>query len=332
MRVGVIGFHQKQAPLALREKITKIIEESKSHIDNSISSVVLSTCNRIEIYFSSYDLVKTHKDLIDILEKKVDGSIQSTYYQYVAEECFTHLCKVISGLDSTIYLESEIQGQVKKAYETARKKTSLPFDLHYFFQKGLKVGKEIRKNVGNGKGFSNLPKYILSYIRENTKLSEKSKVLFVGNSSINQRIMSLFFLETSFEMTLATNGPCKDTKTSQIVSRHELANIYDYDIVIFGTKHHEYIMNYIPPQEKSLLVFDLAVPRNVNPSIGNSSGIRLVNMENIEGYIDSRKRDNKIQNERSNTLLELITKYQMQIYKNKLTRAKSYETKGVEIS
>ncbi len=328
MRVGVIGFNQKQASLALREKITKIIEESKTQMDNSISSVVLSTCNRIEIYFSSFDLAKAQEDLVTILEKRVDGPIKTACYQYIADRCFTHLCKVISGLDSTIYLESEIQGQVKKAYETTRKKTSLPFDLHYFFQKGLKVGKEIRKNIGNGKGGSNLPKYILSYIQENTEQKEKSKILFVGNSSINQRIMSLFFLETSFEMTLATSMPYKDSKTTSVVSRHELENVYDYDVVIFGTKHHEFILNHIPPQKKSLLIFDLAVPRNVNPDIGDCSNIKLVNMENIESYIASRKKDDQIKNEQSNTLLELITKYQMQVYEKKVMRGVSYKANG----
>src|SRR5690606_30288580 len=103
--------------------------------------VILSTCNRAEIYFSGEDLAAVHSHLLSFLRAGVDVPFERTFYSFFGIDCFFHLCKVASGLDSAIFAESEIQGQVRVAYANAKKLSSC---LHFVFQKALKISKEIR--------------------------------------------------------------------------------------------------------------------------------------------------------------------------------------------
>src|SRR5207244_4328762 len=106
--------------------------------------VVLSTCNRTEIYFSAENLAEAHSDLLAHFRKQIEEPFEHRLYSYFGIDCFAHLCRVASGLDSAILAETEIQRQVKVAYAAGR---VLPSCLHYIFQKALKVSKGMRNQM-----------------------------------------------------------------------------------------------------------------------------------------------------------------------------------------
>src|SRR5436853_2688901 len=109
MRVGVVGINHKLADLKLREQLAitclKRFGPSQSvHSDHHF--IVLSTCNRTEVYFSSDDLAMTHSYLLSILRLDVDEEFDHKLYSYFGVDCFSHLAKVASGLDSAILAET----------------------------------------------------------------------------------------------------------------------------------------------------------------------------------------------------------------------------------
>src|SRR5262249_51645888 len=122
MRIGVVGINHKLADLKLRETLAKACQRrfgpgQSTH--GSHTFILLSTCNRTEVYFSSEDLAQSHSYFLSILNQEVDEDFDQKLYSYFGKDCFLHLSRVTSGLDSAIVAETEIQGQVKSAYENA---------------------------------------------------------------------------------------------------------------------------------------------------------------------------------------------------------------------
>src|SRR3984957_2397898 len=149
MRVGVIGINAKSSELSLREHLAKATVKlfGAEALDAlQFGFLFLSTCHRTEIYFSSLDLAATHSVILQLLRQEIDLPFEHNLYSYFGDECFTHLAKVVAGLDSVILGEGEIQRQVKRAYETAQVYRKLPAPLHFLFQKSFKIAKELRSS------------------------------------------------------------------------------------------------------------------------------------------------------------------------------------------
>ena len=108
---------------------------------------MLSTCHRTEIYFSALNLAEAHSEILQVLRREIALAFEHELYSYFGFDCFLHLGYVVSGLDSVIIAESEIQRQVKVAYEEVQWYYPLPSCLHFLFQKSLKIGKEKRGNI-----------------------------------------------------------------------------------------------------------------------------------------------------------------------------------------
>src|SRR3989304_3124875 len=126
MRIGVLGINHKSASLDVREAVARA-----SHaIAADFSAVLLSTCNRTEIYFSEDDLAGAHSQILHELKSRIGISFEHALYAYFGEDCFFHLAAVTAGLDSGLLGESEIQRQVKAAYQAA---TGLSSPLHFLF-------------------------------------------------------------------------------------------------------------------------------------------------------------------------------------------------------
>lgn len=159
MRVGVIGINHKLANVQLRERLAKVCQRrfvAGSCIHSDHTFVLLTTCNRTEVYFASEDLTATHSYLLQILRDDIEDEFDQKVYSYFGYDCFLHSSRVTAGLDSAIIAETEIQGQVKEAYESASEHISLPSELHYLFQKALRIGKKVRVEVPMGRGMPDM--------------------------------------------------------------------------------------------------------------------------------------------------------------------------------
>ena len=115
-----------------------------------------------DLTFSSTDLgTSTHTYLLSILRTEVEEEFDHKLYSYFGVDCFSHLTRVTLGLDSAIIGETEIQGQVKLAYENTSDYHALPEALHFLFQKALGISKKLRSELQLGRGMPNLEHAIL---------------------------------------------------------------------------------------------------------------------------------------------------------------------------
>lgn len=301
MRVGVVGINYKLADLKLREMLAKACQRrfGPGQSTHGIHTfVLLSTCNRTEVYFSSEDLSETHTYLLSILRNEVDFEFDQKLYSYFNQDCFLHLSRVTAGLDSAIVAETEIQGQVKAAYETASEFTTLTSELHYLFQKALGIGKKIRSEFNMRRGLPDLEDAIFNTGRNLFENPRNSKVLFVGASDINLKVIS-FLKDKKFEYLTICNRSLEHGETVaekyeiQLLKWEKLCEWHQYDWVIFGTKSPEYLIQEkdLPAQEiGTKLIIDLCVPRNVNPAVSQRKEITLLNIDQINQALRRRRR------------------------------------------
>lgn len=299
MQIGVIGINHKLADLGLREAFAKACAhrlQSSSPLHHPIAYVLLSTCNRTEVYFSSSDLAATHTYFLGLLRSDVDYEFEHKLYSYFGGDCFFHLARVTSGMDSAIIGETEIQGQVKRSYELAATTRFMPQELHFLFQKCLKIGKQIRSNSNEFRGMPTLEEAVLnagySYLGD----LKRKHILFVGVSEINHKIHHRFKQKGFANITFCNRTEHKAQVISlrdqiKLLRWNELSRWTGYDLIILGTKSPKPLIS-IPPVDQSFLtqklVIDLSVPRNVCP--GNHSQVSLLNIDQINLTIDRKQK------------------------------------------
>lgn len=280
MKVGVIGIDFHQSPLEIREKAALFVQK---HL--FIESVVVTTCNRTEIYSSSPALIS---QLEPIFAEFSQGSREG-FYKHFDEDCFLHLASVTAGLKSALFGETEIQGQVKTSYLKACEQDFLSKDLHFLFQKSLRIGKQIRKEIPLEKERLNLEDIIWEIGTRFFQDPKKAKVLFIGASEINQKLIHGLKLRGVQEIAICnrTDSIATSLATDQDLFQEQFAHRgrwLDYDWVFAGTKAPFYLMRdeeaHNQLGNKKLLI-DLGVPRNIDPKLGHRPEVLLCNIDDV---------------------------------------------------
>lgn len=297
MRIAVIGINHKQADLKLREILARTCQRrfgTPLSIHNQHAFILLSTCNRTEIYFSSPDLTETHSYILNILNQEVPFNFDQKLYSYFGPDCFKHLVQVTAGLDSAIIAETEIQGQVKGAYENRAHQASLPPVMHFVFQKSLKISKEIRHKYSLGRGMPDLEDAVLQAGKQHLSNPFEKSILFVGASEINQKVLQFLQKKGCQQISICNRS---QERAEQVSMRYQIPllpwaqrfKLESFDWIIFGTKANEYLLTEESIQSLTMpkLIIDLACPRNVDPKIKKWP---LLNIDQINRMLKFRKK------------------------------------------
>lgn len=294
MRIGVIGINHRSATLAFRERFVRAcyrLFDADPELAAALSCVVLPTCHRMEIYFSCDDLAEAHIHLLSRLRKDLDAGFDHHVYTYLGSECFLHLARVTSGLDSLVLGESEIQKQVKVAYRSAADSRRLSADMHYVFQKSLKVGKSIRSLNEIQVNASSLPHVIWQVSQSVFQDGVTCRVLFIGHSEINRRVIAQFLRKKGCELTLCTRQAGIAIDKVEVVPWEGRLHWQEYDVVICGTYHDGYLLMQPVSNHRKHLIFDLSVPRTVDPALNLQPNITLLNMDALGELLSYRSQE-----------------------------------------
>lgn len=272
MQIAVLGV---KGDLDVRERALKALLKTCEILSQNIPIVVLTTCHRFEIYFSSFKDTHTLKFFLSLIKQ---NNLEKHSYLFSKKKCFVHLCKTAAGLDSAFIGESEIQRQVKKAYQTGK---NLPFSLHYLFQKSLMISKEIRTQFFTKQSLFKLEKTLLDKI---LKQVSHPKVLFVGNSEMNRKILSHFQRFPNVHSSM-----CSRFSSQACIENWKLLDRWvEFDAIICASKQKEFCI-HPAKTTKPVSIFDLSVPRCVDPKVGEDANVYLKNIDEIYQGIDSKK-------------------------------------------
>lgn len=311
MYVGIVGINHKSSSLSLRETLARAFEK----VFAKRQGVLLSTCNRTEFYFCARSLAESQIEILALLRGEIEGNFEHALYSYFGKDCFHHLGKVVSGVDSAIFGESDIQRQVKLAYEKGKGHWELPHEIHYLFQKALKIGKEMRSSFLLANKEIPLPIVIQSILEKNQKPIEETNFLFVGNSQINKKLISYFQHRGARGLTLCTRMTEGAFPEVNLVNWSILEKWDHFDAVICGTMHPTHVLEKEKRPFMDTLLFDLSVPRNIDPSLGTHPNLKLYNIDQI-GKLAQKKRGAK-EIALCENVIEKAVRRQMELFKER---------------
>ena len=281
LQVGVLGINHKTASLHVRELLARASEQiaGQKALFFQHATIVLSTCNRTEVYFSAADLAQAHSDLLAFFRAAVKAPFEHCLYSYFGIHCFWHLCRVTAGLDSAILAETAVQRQVKLAYLSAAQNLKLPGCMHYVFQKGFHIAKAVRHaRMLNQKAFDfhgTIWHIANEHFRED--LFSRS-ILFIGYSEMNRGLIAYLKQKGMRRLTLSTRYYQDLRLEGCIIGGRDLLNAWQgFDWVICAAQSKEYLLS--GKGVDGQLIMDLSVPRNVDPELQR---VRLFNIEEIQ--------------------------------------------------
>ena len=295
--IGVIGINHASANLEVRERIGAALIFVTTRIPclQVIPHVTITTCNRTEWYFSSVKPMEIQTEALALLRKIIDDQSLHSLYTYFGVNCCIHLNRVVAGLDSAFFGETEIQGQIKLAYLKAISEKTADSQLHYLFQKALHAGKIVRKSFNHSLICKkNLESRIVERIRALDRVLPPS-ILIIGASMINYRICHALKYEGHFSRIFIANRTHE--KAQEFAKRfgidalaldQAIQSWRKYDCIISAVKSQGYILKredvdtqvQQPLSLQPSLVIDLGVPRNIDPFLSDSIG-KLENIDSL---------------------------------------------------
>lgn len=290
LKIGVVGINHKVADLAFRESIARaaagLSGEKSLFFPHPI--VLLSTCNRTEIYFGGDDLAASHVDLLSYLRMQILQPFEHRLYSYFGLDCFTHLGRVTAGLDSAIIAETEIQRQVKIAYAKSSEISTLTSSMHYAFQKALNLGKIVRSQFEIDRKAPTLFSAVWRIASEHLGSLLKKRILLVGHSDLNRGIAFSLVKKGVESFSLVTQKPeAVYLERCTAFDRSELAHWQEYDLIICAASSEHYLVE--GAGSRSQVVFDLSVPRTVDPQITENEHLHLYNIEELNVWMERRR-------------------------------------------
>jgi glutamyl-tRNA reductase len=311
----VIGLSHRSSPVNVRERFAfsdaaiPVALEKLRRDTGAGEAVILSTCNRVEIYAvtASPDreaAARLRQFLLDY--HHWDGPLQEEIYSRTDSSGIEHLFKVACGLDSMILGETEILGQLKKAYDLALQHKHTGGRLNKIFQKAFNVAKQIRTetniqrgSVSVGSVAVELAEKIFSSLRDHPVM-----VIGAGETSektaralVSRGAHSLIVSNRSHERAVAL---ASELGGRAIHFEDWTAEFPRIDIVISSTAAPHYILTRSALESlmkarknRPLLLIDIAVPRDIDPQINLLENVYLYNIDDLQQIADDYLRQRK---------------------------------------
>ena len=308
--IGLISLNYKNAPLDLREKFyldnaDKIVFHNLLKKNVGVEGLMLlSTCNRTEIYFEFENHIgKENKFIHSIVKELADfrkfKDSLSPHLMMVSGsyKVSKHLFRLVSGLESMIIGEFQIVEQLKDAYDFSYKHKMLGPILKRMFQKSLETGKFIRTNTKIGKGAVSVSYAAVEKIHKDLNISNP-KFLCVGLGETSQ--LSVRHLHQkgypNLKITNRTNKKASEFASELGYSSVEFSSFKEelkkVDVAIFSTSSKNPLLSknevekIMSERDNELLMIDLSVPRNIPDSCNKIENVKLINVDGLKDVVN----------------------------------------------
>ena len=322
INISVLGIdHQYSAEI--REKVafseTQKIEFTTRLFDLGVEeAVILSTCNRSEVYF--LDRWKNDAVRNQVMDTYIDyfhlENAEKYIYRYHDKDAIEHIFRVTSGLESAVVGEDEILRQVKEAYEFAHQFNNTSKVFNRLFQEAIKAAKEIKSKLK----ISEIPLstgYIgLKYLEEQMGTFEDKTMLIIGFGKIG-KLFYQYGKELPFKEICVCNRSAdtvkcviEDNDNTAYIPYGSCHTVMDKaDVVITATSCPHFVLKAenMPERKKPLYMLDMAIPRNIDTAIGNLENYHLYNIDVLKEMSARNEESRKALTEKAETIIERAT-------------------------
>lgn len=315
--ITVVGFNHYSAGVEIRERTT-FSENQKSTIIRRLSkkyntrgAMILSTCNRTEIYVSGRKATKYILDICNWLDTKIKENIfcnEDIVYIFKGRKAIHHFFRVITSLDSQMIGEPQITGQVKDAYEKSRSLGHTDILLNKMYNFGMQVEKQVRSKTYLTDGAVSVSFAGVEMARKIFGNFKNTTVLLIGAGETAE-LVALHFASREVSRMLVANRTYK--KAHRLAAKFQGESLHierldqaldQVDIVITATSSDKYIVDRqllerVARQRdyKPIFFIDLAIPRDIDPSASDIDGVFLYNLDSLQEVvqknIEQRKKE-----------------------------------------
>ncbi len=309
MHLFLLGVSHRTAPVELREKLDFASRgvgdavEALSTRPSATESVVLSTCNRSEIYVASDDPVRARAELVSFLEDYHQLAPEAFLpHLFVKEDAAAvgHLFRVAAGLDSLVVGEPQVLGQVKDAYQTAQERRCAGPLLSKVFNWSFGVGKRVRSETAIGEGAVSVSFAAVALAKKIFDRLQGRRVLVVGAGEISTLTAQHLRAQGVGDIIITSRNPMHAQALASTVAGVAVpwdqmkASLASADIVITATGSQRPIitrqhLEATPGgrrRSSPLFIIDIAVPRDVATEVADIEQVFLYNVDDLQSVVD----------------------------------------------
>lgn len=305
--IGLIGLNHKSAPIEIREKFVFCEEDVRRFVPQLKAkgirgAVVVSTCNRTEIYFEMEDkCLSSDIDMIGdtlINYRKVASDVKIHFYQMKNEDAVHHLFRVVSGLDSMALGEYQIVGQIKDAFNISKQNELCSSVLFKLFNDALKTGKQVRTETALNKGAVSISYAGVELAGKKLQNLSSHSVLLVGAGQTSELTLLNLIKKECNQFTVVNRT---QEKACELAEKYH-CKVGDFeqlgellvknDIVISSTASkkalftEEMVRKAMEERNNQPLLFiDLSVPRNVAKEVGDIENVHVYDIDALNEVI-----------------------------------------------
>jgi len=307
--VVVIGLNHRTVPLDLLERLTvddsrlpKALADvvSRDHISEA---VVLSTCNRTEVYAVAEKFHPAYADLRDFLSEMAflpPETFAEHLYLHDGADAASHLFAVASGIDSAVVGEAEILGQVRHAWERAQGEGAAGSQLNLLFRHALEIGKRARTDTGIGRHVASVSSAAVAMAAAHLGSLDGRSILVLGAGEMGGGMVRALAGKGVTDVRIANRTRDRAEEIASRVGGRAIRladldqSLAEVDLLLTGTgatsmllEHADIARVMSVRHGRPLLVVDVAVPRDVDPSAADLPGVTLLDMDDLRAFAET---------------------------------------------
>jgi glutamyl-tRNA reductase len=315
MKLRMIGCSHHNAPLDVRERLAFSAEQTRAALGQlrecfpDAETVLLSTCNRVELYVASEnpEACPTHHQVVDFLAEFHDldpVEVSDTLAERTGEDVARHLFTVASSLDSMVVGEAQILSQVKQAYEMAYAADNAGPLTNAAFQAAMRVAKRVANETAINQRRVSIPSVaVADFASQIFERFDDKRVLVIGAGEMGEETLRYLMDEGARDITVINRSP---ERAQDLASRvggtvrrwAELHGLLaEADLAISTTGASEPVVRLDDFREvhhrrhqRPLFVLDLAVPRDFDSAIGDFLGVYLYSIDDLKTACEANRR------------------------------------------
>ncbi|MGV8942664.1 glutamyl-tRNA reductase [Thermomonas sp.] len=323
MKLHVLGINHQTAPVALRETVAFAQDALQPallalrNVPSVREAVLLSTCNRTELYAQTVD---DGQSLADWLASypQAGHDLDAYLYRHRDAHAVRHLFRVATGLDSLVLGEPQILGQVKQAWAASREAGVLGGPLDRMFQQAFATAKRARTDTRIGANPVSVASTAVRLAQESFARLDESTVLLIGAGETIE-LAARHLVEARVQRLLIANRTLAHAQ--ELASRHggialplsELdRHLAEADVVISATASREPILQraqiehaMTKRRHRPMLLIDLAVPRDIASDVAGMRDVFLYTVDDLERAIEDNRRSRRAAAEQAEAIIEL---------------------------
>jgi glutamyl-tRNA reductase len=307
--VVVLGLNHRTVPLDLLERVTiddsrlpKALADVMSR-DHISEAAILSTCNRTEVYVVAEKFHPAYAELRNFLSELAmvpPEELADHLYVHDGAGAARHLFSVAAGIDSAVVGEAEILGQVRHAWERAQEEHAAGSQVNLLFRHAIEVGKRARTETEIGRHVASVSSAAVAMAAERLGSLEGRSILVMGAGEMGEGMVRALSSNGVTDIRIANRTWARAEELAARVDGQPIrlvdldATLVEVDLLLTGTGASSMLIEHSDVARvmerragRPILVVDVAVPRDVDPSAADLPGVTLLDMDDLRAFAEA---------------------------------------------